>query len=86
MTLLNLIRERSIVTNVQNGNEAWKFITENIHSAAKAGESDVKITVSSQNPEEVKATLVALKLQGFYASFEDEGHRAIHVSWMPRQR
>lgn len=86
MSLLTLIREQSIFTNVQNGGEAWKFITENIQSAAKAGWSDIKITVSSQNPEEVKASLTALKLQGFYASFEDEGHRSIHVSWMPRQR
>lgn len=83
MSLLNLIREQAIFANVQKGGEAWKMITACIQSSAKAGDHDVSITVTSQNPEEVKASIEALKLSGFYASFHDEGHRDIHVSWMP---
>lgn len=86
MSLLNIIREEAIVTNIQKGNEAWKLITACMQTAAKGGEHQVRITVSSQNPQEVEASIQALKLQGFYASYEDEGHRQVNVSWMPRQR
>ena len=86
MSLLTLIREEAIVANVQKGNEAWKMITECMRSVAKAGDPNVRITVSSQNPEEVQASVKALQLMGFYADFQNEGHREIYISWMPRQR
>ena len=86
MSLLTLSREEAIVANVQKGNEAWKMITECMRSVAKAGDPNVRITVSSQNPEEVQASVKALQLMGFYADFQNEGRREIYVSWMPRQR
>jgi hypothetical protein len=86
MSLLTLIREEAIVANVQKGNEAWKMITECMRSVAKAGDPNVRITVSSQNPEEVQASVKALQLMGFYADFQNEGRREIYISWMPRQR
>ena len=86
MSLLTLIREEAIVANVQKGGEAWKMITECMRSVAKAGDPNVRITVSSQNPEEVQASVKALQLMGFYADFQNEGRREIYVSWMPRQR
>jgi hypothetical protein len=86
LSLLTLIREEAIVANVQKGNEAWKMITECMRSVAKAGDPNVRITVSSQNPEEVQASVKALQLMGFYADFQNEGRREIYVSWMPRQR
>lgn len=84
MSLLTLIREEAIVANAQKGGEAWKMITECMRSVAKAGDPNIRITVSSQNPEEVQASLMALQLMGFYADFKDEGRREIYVSWMPR--
>ena len=86
MSLLTLIREEAIVANVQKGNETWKMITECMRSVAKAGDHNVRITVSSQNPEEVQASVKALQLMGFYADFHNEGRREIYISWMPRQR
>ena len=86
MSLLTLIREEAIIANVQKGNETWKMITECMRSVAKAGDSNVRITVSSQNPEEVQASVKALQLMGFYADFQNEGRREIYISWMPRQR
>lgn len=86
MSLLNIIREEAIVANVEKGNDAWKMITACMQTAAKAGNHDVRITVTSQNPQEVEASIQALKLMGFYASYQDEGHRDVNVSWMPRQR
>jgi len=86
LSLLTLIREEAIVANVQKGNEAWKMITECMRSVAKAGDPNVRITVSSQNPEEVQASVKALQLMGFYADFQNEGRREIYISWMPRQR
>lgn len=86
MSLLTLIREEAIVANVQKGNETWKMITECMRSVAKAGDPNVRITVSSQNPEEVQASVKALQLMGFYADFQNEGRREIYISWMPRQR
>ena len=86
MRLLTLIREEAIVANVQKGNEAWKMITECMRSVAKAGDPNVRITVSSQNPEEVQASVKALQLMGFYVDFQNEGRREIYISWMPRQR
>ena len=86
MSLLTLIREEAIVANVQKGNETWKMITECMRSVAKAGDPNVRITVSSRNPEEVQASVKALQLMGFYADFQNEGRREIYVSWMPRQR
>lgn len=86
MSLLTLIREEAIIANVQKGNEAWKMITQCMQSVAKAGDPNVRITVSSQNPEEVQASVKALQLMGFYADFQNEGRREIYISWMPRQR
>lgn len=86
MSLLTLIREEAIIANVQKGNETWKMITECMRSVAKAGDPNVRITVSSQNPEEVQASVKALQLMGFYADFQNEGRREIYISWMPRQR
>lgn len=86
MSLLTLIREEAIVANVQKGNEAWKMITECMRFVAKAGDPNVRITVSSQNPEEVQASVKALQLMGFYADFQNEGRREIYVSWMPSLR
>ena len=86
MSLLTLIREEAIVANVQKGNEAWKMITQCMQSVAKVGDHNIRITVSSQNPEEVQASVKALQLMGFYADFQNEGRREIYVSWMPRQR
>lgn len=86
MSLLTLIREEAIIANVQKGNETWKMITECMRSVAKAGDPNVRITVSSQNPEEVQASVKALQLMGFYADFQNEDRREIYISWMPRQR
>jgi hypothetical protein len=86
MSLLTLIREEAIIANVQKGNETWKMITECMRSVAKAGDPNVRITVSSQNPEEVQASVKALQLMGFYVDFQNEGRREIYISWMPRQR
>lgn len=87
MSLLTLIREEAIVANVQKGNEAWKMITECMRSVAKAGDPNVRITVSdAMDPEEVQASVKALQLMGFYADFQNEGRREIYISWMPRQR
>ncbi|EBX1873674.1 hypothetical protein DRD23_09280 [Salmonella enterica subsp. enterica serovar Enteritidis] len=86
MSLLTLIREEAIIANVQKGGETWKMITECMRSVAKAGDPNVRITVSSQNPEEVQASVKALQLMGFYADFQNEGRREIYISWRPRQR
>lgn len=84
MSLLTLIREETIIANVQKGNEAWKMITQCMQSVAKVGDHNIRITVSSQNPEEVQASVKALQLMGFYADFQNEGRREIYVSWMPK--
>ena len=84
MSLLTLIREETIIANVAVAGEAWKMITECVRSAAKAGDHNTRITVTSQNPEEVKASLKALQMMEFYADFQNEGHREIYVSWQPR--
>lgn len=84
MSLLTLIREEAIIANVQKGNEAWKMITQCMQSVAKVGDHNIRITVSSQNPEEVQASVKALQLMGFYADFQNEGRREIYVSWMPK--
>lgn len=84
MSLLTLIREDAIFANVKKAGEAWKFITACMQSSAKAGDHNIRITVTSQNPEEVKASLKALQIMGFYADFQNEGHREIYISWLPR--
>jgi hypothetical protein len=84
LSLLTLIREEAIIANVQKGNEAWKMITQCMQSVAKVGDHNIRITVSSQNPEEVQASVKALQLMGFYADFQNEGRREIYVSWMPK--
>ena len=62
MSLLTLIREEAIVANVQKGNEAWKMITECMRSVAKAGDPNVRITVSdAMDPEALSNMLTNLR-------------------------
>lgn len=86
MSLLSLIREASVKSNLEKAGTAWIHITEMIKGSAEAGWTSVSITTGLWPDAEVECCITMLKLEGFYASWINEGHRGIEVDWMPRYR
>lgn len=81
---LTLVRSNSAIQNATRGGDAWVHITAVIDGDARGGRTSSSIAVSHLDREQCEHSITALKLQGFYASWEDEGRIIINVSWLPR--
>ncbi len=81
---LTLVRSNSAIQNAARGGDAWVHITAVIDGDARGGRISSRIEVSHLDSEQCEHSLMALRLQGFYASWEDEGRRIINVNWLPR--
>lgn len=84
MSLLNIIREEAITINVRDGGEAYKYVTEQMLHDAKSGAHEGHYALTDFVVAEREPTVMALKLQGFNCCFQNESHRDIWVSWLPK--
>lgn len=84
MSLLTLIREEAIATNVQTAGEAYKHITAGMRKDARTGITQGIYRVEEFSAVEANAAVQALKLQGFDAHFNDESRFLVWVSWLPK--
>lgn len=84
MSLLNIIREASIVANVAVAGEAYKYVTEQMLLDAKSGAHSAKYSVEDYPMIERTNTVLALQMQGFNCDFQDESRRVVYIYWVPR--
>lgn len=81
---LELTRDLAVKANVDSATECWESVTESIRQDAEKGLAGGRYSVSEWPKIQREAVVTALKLQGFYASFQNESYSFIDVNWMPR--
>lgn len=85
MTLLEKTRQRAALAQWADAGFLGDEVLALIRQEADIGKTSIdNFSVNEQDREKGNAVIEALKLEGFYAAWENEGRRRISVNWAVR--